>query len=168
MIKADFKKLEEIKNLFTTEPYTLLSKIQWEKSGRELSDCGRNILKEVERIRNDARKMRITFLKGRQELDQITFAFDEIAKNFDFFFDTSLRWIRSVIDGNVYEEHQILLKKGVESLVEHCRQAIDYLANIISFKRNDYWQYRNLSWIKAAVIIAIMTLIIVVINLIKS
>lgn len=165
MTEEEIKKLEFIKQNITDGTYCILQKPQWDKFGYDLSNIGSNLLKNIEQIRNDARKLKTTFFRGRKELDRLSLTYDEVAKNFDLFFDSSLKWLRSITDKNKYEEYEVLLRKGIEGLVEHCRQAIDYLGNIISFKRNDYWQYRNLSWIKAAGVTAIITLIIVIINL---
>jgi hypothetical protein len=37
--------------------------------------------------------------------------FDEIAKNFDLFFDAGMRWVQSIIEGNKYEDYQVFQRK---------------------------------------------------------
>lgn len=158
MTEEEIKKLEFIKQHIQEGTYRILSTSQWDKFAKELSNCGSKILKGIEETRDEAHKIRIALFSGKK-LKAITVKFDEVAKEFDLFFDSGMKWLRSVIDGGEYAEYQILDKKYVEELVEHCRQTMDYLGNIISSKRDEYRFFRLL-------ILSIVTVTIVLISLI--
>lgn len=162
MIEKQKKKLEHIKNYFREGTYDILSKIQWDEFSRDLSNCGANILKEIEQKRDEARKLEISFLFfcKRKQLVKLNSDYDEIAKDFDLFFDAGMRWLKSITESDKYAEYQVLQRKYFEGLLSHCRQALDYLGNLISSKRSDYHHYQILFWAVLAVSVAFISIIV--------
>jgi len=160
MIEEQRKKLEHIKNYFREGTYNILSKIQWDEFSRDLSNCGANFLKEIEQKRDETRKLEINFIffRKRKQLVKLNSDYDGIAKDFDLFFDAGMRWLRSIIEGDKYAEYQILQRKYFEGLLSHCRQALDYLGNLISSKRNNYCHYQMVFWAVLAVFIASLSI----------
>ena len=160
MVKEQREKLKRIKNYFGKGTYDILSKIQWDDFSRDLSNCGSSLLKEIEQERDDARTLQLSFFffRERRQLSKLGAEYDEVAKDFDLFFDAGMRWLMSIIDGNEYAEYQILQKRYVEGLLGHCRQGLDYLGNLISSKRNDYHHYQVLFWAVLAVFIAFLSI----------
>jgi len=154
--------LKFIKGELKEGVYHILPNPQWDKFSRDLSNCGSTILEDIEQKRDEVRRLKISlfFFLGQKQLNRLSLEYNEIAKNFDLFFDASMRWLKSITDGNKYEEYQILQKQYVENLVEHCRQASDYLGNIISAKRNDYYHYQALFFTVIAITIAVISLIV--------
>lgn len=159
------KNLEFIKENINEGTYFILPKDEWEKFAKNLSRAGAKLLREIEQERDDTRKLRISllFFRGRKHLNKLNSAYDEIAKNFDLFFDASMRWLKSVIEKNEYTNYQTLMKKYIEELGKHCHQASDYLGNLISSKRNDYYHYQALFLAVSAVFVAVISVIISII-----
>lgn len=162
MQEEQVKNLKFIKSKLIEGTYNILQKAQWDKFSRDLSNYGGTLLGEIEQKRDEVRKLKtpLLFFLGRKQLNKLSLEYNEIAINFDLFFDASMCWLKSIIDGNKYEEYQILSKQYVEKLVEHCRQASDYLGNLISAKRNDYYHYQALFFSVIAIVVAMVSLII--------
>jgi len=161
MIGDQIKKLKFIKDEIKESCYKILSKSQWDKFSRDLSNCGAALLKDIEQKRDDVLKLKVClffFLAGKQ-LNKLSLEYDEIIRNFNLFFDASMRWLKSITDGNKYEEYQVLTKQYVEGLAQHCRRVLDYLSSLISAKRNDYYHYQALFISVIAVVIAVVSLI---------
>jgi hypothetical protein len=160
MIEEQRKKLEHIKDYFREGTYNILSKIQWDEFSRDLSSCGASFLKEIEQKRDEVRKLEISFLflRKRRQLIKLNSDYDAIAKDFDLFFDAGMRWLRSIIEGDKYAEYQVLQRKYFEGLLSHCRQALDYLGNLISSKRKDYFHYQMIFWAVLAVFVASLSI----------
>jgi len=154
------QKLQFIKDKITEGTYQILSKTQWDEFAHDLSSIGADILKEIEQKRDKARNITVQFLffRVREKLKELEDEYNEIAKNYDRFFDASMRWLKSIIDGNKYEEYQTLMKKYIEGLIEHCRQASDYLGNLVSSMRNKYHHFQILFISLIAIVIATVSL----------
>lgn len=165
MTEEQRQKLEYIKDYITEGTYSILPKNQWDEFARDLSSCGASLLKEIEQKRECVRNLKISFFffYGRRQLGKLNSDYDQIAKNFDLFFDASMRWLKSIIEGNKYKESQILQRKYVENLVTHCCQASNYLGNLVSSNRNDYYHYQAIFLTVLAVSIAILSIIISII-----
>jgi hypothetical protein len=162
MTEEQIKKLEFIKEEIREGTYEILQKSQWDEFSRVLSSCGGTLLREIEQKRDEIRKLKVSlpFFLGRRQLNKLSLDYDGIAKNFDLFFDASMRWLKCIIDGNKYQNYQILMKKYVGTLVDHCCRASDYLGNLISTKRNEYYHYQILFLSVLAITIAMMALFI--------
>jgi len=102
--------------------------------------------------------MSLLFFRKTKQLDELDKEYDEIAKNFDLFFDASMRWTRSIVNKNEYEDYQLLQKKYIEGLTSHCLHAVEYLGNLIASRRNDY--YQTLFIALFAIIVAITSILI--------
>jgi hypothetical protein len=161
MLEEQVRKLKFIKGELREGTYNILQKAQWDEFSRELSNYGSTLLGDIEQKRDEIRKLKTPplFFLGQKQLNKLSLEYNEIAINVDLFFDASMRWLKSIIDGNKYEEYQILSKQYVEKLVEHCRQASDYLGNLISAKRSDYYHYQALFFSVMAIIVATVSLI---------
>jgi Cft2 family RNA processing exonuclease len=162
MTEDQIKKLKYIREYLIEGNYTILQKPQWNEFSKDLSNCGGNLLRDIEQKRDEVRKVKISpfsFFKGGQ-LKKLYSEYAEVARNFDLFFDSSMRFLKSIIDGNIYEEYQILTKNYVEKLVEHCHQASNYLGNLISAKRNDYYHYQALFYSVIAIVVSMVSLMI--------
>jgi len=146
MTEEQIKKLKFIKDEVKEGIYNILQKAQWDEFSRDLSNYGAVLLRDIEQKRDDVQGLKVSllFFLGRRQLSKLSSDYNEIAKNFDLFFDASMRWLKSITDGNKYEEYQTLTKNYVEKLVEHCHDASNYLRNLISTKRDDYYQYQAL------------------------
>jgi hypothetical protein len=162
MTEEQVKKLELIKNRLKEGTYNVLQRIQWDDFSIILSNYGGALLEDMEQERDEVRKLKTPFLffLGQKKLNKLSVEYNEITVNFDLFFDASMRWLKSIIDGNKYEEYQIFNKQYVEKLVEHNRQVSDYLGNLISAKRNECYHYQALFISVIAIIIAAGSLII--------
>lgn len=162
MIENQIKKLKLIKEQLREGAYNILQKTQWNEFSRDLSSIGGVLLKDIEQKRDETRNLKVSlfFFLGRRQLNRLNLEYSEIVKNFDLFFDTSMRWLESIIDGNRYEEYQIITKQYVEKLTEHCSQTSAYLAALISVKTNDYYHYQALFFSLIAIFIAIISVII--------
>lgn len=160
MMDEQIKKLKFIKDNLREGTYNILQKNQWDEFSRDLSNCGATLLRDIEQKRDEVRilKVSLLFFLGRRQLNKLNSKYNDIAKNFDLFFDAGMRWLKSITDGNKYEEYQILTKQYVEKLAEHCRQTSDYLGNLISAKRNDYYHYQALFLSVLAIVIAVISL----------
>jgi len=156
MTEEQIKKLEFIKEEIREGTYEILQKPQWDEFSRDLSKCGGTLLRDIEQKRDEVRKLKLSllFFFGRRQLNRLSLDYGEIAKNFDLFFDASMRWLKCIIDGNKYENYQILTKKYVEKLVDHCCRASDYLGNLISTKRGEYYHYQTVFLSGIAITIA--------------
>ena len=161
MREEQIKKLEFIKKEIREGRYEILQKSQWDEFSKELSSCGGTLLRDIEQKRDEVRKLKVSLLLffGRRQLNKLSLDYGEMAKNFDLFFDASMRWLKCIINGNKYENYQILTKKYVENLVDHCCRASDYLGNLVSTKRNEYYHYQALLLSVLAIIIAVIALI---------
>jgi hypothetical protein len=162
MTEEQVKKLELIKSRLREGTYSVLQRIQWDQFSTILSNYGGTLLEEIEQKRDEVRKLKtpLLFFLGQKKLNKLSMEYNEITIHFDLFFDASMRWLKSIIDGNKYEEYQILNKQYVEKLIEHSRQVSDYLGNLISAKRNEYYHYQALFISMIAIIIATVSLII--------
>lgn len=165
MTEKEKKQLESIKKQLVEGTYPILQKNQWDKFSRDLSNYGANLLKEIEHERNCIREFNLSFFffQGRKQLRKLDSDYEQVAKNFDLFFDASMRWLKSIINTNKYEEYQTLQRKYVESLTMHCCQALDYLGNLVSSKRNQYYHYQTLFLAVLAVFIGFLSIIISII-----
>jgi hypothetical protein len=162
MMEEQVKKLGIIKNRLKEGAYQVLPRSEWDGFSTDLSNYGGILLEDMERKRDEVRKLKtpLLFFLGQKNLNELTLEYNEITINFDLFFDVSMRWLKSVIDGNKYEEYQILNKQYVEKLVGHCRQVSDYLGNLISARRNEYYHYQALFISVLAIIIAAVSLVV--------
>jgi hypothetical protein len=162
MIEEQVKKLGIIKYRLKEGTYHVLPRGDWDGFSTILSNYGGILLEDMEQKRDEVRKLKtpLLFFLGQKKLNKLSLEYNEIAINFDLFFDASMRWLKSIIDGNKYQEYQILNKQYVEKLVDHCRQVSDYLGNLISAKRNEYYHYQALYISLLAIIIATVSLII--------
>jgi hypothetical protein len=106
MLEEQVKKLKFIKGELREGTYNILQKAQWDAFSRELSNYGGILLGDIEQKRDEIRKLKTPplFFLGRKQLKQLSLEYNEIAINFDLFFDASMRWLKSIIDGNKYEE----------------------------------------------------------------
>lgn len=162
MTEEQIKKLKFIKDNIREETYNILQKPQWDEFSRDLSNCGAALLRDIEQKRDEilGLKVSLLFFLGRSQLNMVSSEYNEIAKNFNLFFDASMRWLKSITDKNKYEEYQVLTRQYVEKLVEHCSQISNYLGNLISAKRNDHYHYQALFFSVIAISIAVISLVI--------
>lgn len=161
MREEQIKKLEFIKKEIREGGYEILQKSQWDEFSRELSSCGGALLRDIEQKRDEVRKLKVSllFFFGRKQLNKLSLDYGKIAKNFDLFFDASMRWLKCIIDGNKYENHQILTKRYVEELVAHCCRASDYLGNLVSARRREYYHYQTVFLSGIAITIAAISVV---------
>ncbi len=162
MTEQQIKKIRFIKDKLREGTYNILQKPQWDEFSRDLSNCGGTLLGDIEQKRDEVRGLKVSllFFLGRRQLNGLNSEYNEIAKNFDLFFDASMRWLKSITNENKYEEYQVLTKQYVEKLVNHCSRASDYLGSLVSAKRNDYYHYQALFLSVVAIVIAIVSLVI--------
>ncbi|MBA7529709.1 hypothetical protein ES705_21907 [subsurface metagenome] len=162
MTEEQIRKLKFIKEEIKGATYAILQKPEWDEFSRDLSSCGCALLRDIEQKRNEVRKLQVSllFFFGRRQLNKLSLDYGVIAKNFDLFFDASMRWLKCIINKNEYENYQILTKKYVEALVDHCCRASDYLGNLISTKRNEYYHYQTLFLSVVAITIAVTSVFI--------
>jgi len=156
------KKLENIKKEILEGTYRILQKPQWDEFANDLSNCGATLLKDIEKLRDKLHKIKIPlfFFRAKEQLDKFDSEYDTLAKNYDLFFDASMRWLKAIVDGNIYNERQQLTRRYVENLVDHCSKASDYLGNLITSNRNDYYRNQTLLLAITAIVIAIISIII--------
>jgi len=142
--------------------YTLLPANQWEEYANVLSNSGANILKDIEQLRDSTRDLKVPFLFFRlgKRLAKLEENYNKTAKQFDLFFDCSMRWIKTRIEQNRYLEHHRLVESYMQNLVNHCQKSIDYLSGLITSKRNQYHHYQILFISLIAILIAVLSLII--------
>ena len=162
MREEDKKYLELIKKELPLELYGILEKEKWDRFSKYIATSGSNLLKEIEKQRGRIRELKISLLFFRQakQLDELDKEYDEIAKNFDLFFDASMRWNRSIVNKNEYEDYQLLQKKYIEGLTSHCLRAVEYLGNLMSSRRNDYYHQQTFFIALSAIIVAITSILI--------
>lgn len=161
MTNDDRKKLEHIKNNIREGTYSILQEGQWDEFSEDLAGCGANLLKEIELKRADVREFRLSlpFFQMRGKIGKLNSDYEEVARNFDLFFDASMRWLKCIINRNEYKEYQTLQRTYVEKLTMHCSQALDYLGNLVSSKRNDYYHYQALLLSVLAILVASLAMI---------
>ncbi len=162
MTNEDRRKLEHMKNNILEGTYSILQEPQWDQFSRDLANCGANLLKEIELKRDKVREFKASLLlfHMRGKISKLNSDYEEVAKTFDLFFDASMRWLKCIINRNEYKEYQILQRKYVESLTIHCSQTLDYLGNLVSSKRNEYYHYQAVSLSLLAILIAVLAIII--------
>ncbi len=162
MRDEQIKKLKVIKDKIKEGDYSIFRQNVWDSIASDLSNCGATLLEDIERHRDEARRINLGYLFNFKfsKLDKLNSNYNEISRNYDIFFDASMRWIKSIIENNKYEEHQRLKKKYVEKLLDHCSQSVDNLGSIVSSKHNDYRYYQALSLSVIAIIIALISLVI--------
>ena len=162
MKKEDKINLELIKKELPLESYGIIEKEKWDRFSDCIAKSGSSLLKEIENKRGRIRKFKISLLFFRQakQLNELEREYDEIAENFDLFFDASMRWNRSIVNKNEYEDYQLLKKKYIEGLTSHCLHAVEYLGNLIASRRNDYYHHQTLFIALSAIIVAITSILI--------
>ena len=165
MTEDQVRELEYIKGYIPEGSYSILQPAQWDRFSKTLASCGATLVKEIESRRDLVRELKVPFLpfQFRKQLARMNADFDVTAKDFDLFYDASMRWLKSIINKNEYKEYQLLEKKYVENLTMHCCQALDYLANLVSSKRSDYYHYQALFLSVLAVFIAVLAIIVSII-----
>jgi len=156
------RELNSIRDQIMEGTYRILSKPQWDEDSRVLSNSGAALLNEIEQERDSVRKLKIPFLffRVRKRLVKLEEDYDEIAKHFDLFFDSGMRWLKTILEGNRYAEYQSLTKNYVAGLVEHCRKASDYLSDLISSKRNQYFHFQIVLIALVALFVAALSFIV--------
>ena len=158
--------LKAIKDHIKDSTYQILQKHQWDEFANNLSNAGAKILEEVQQQRDLVRNLKIPFVffRVRKTLIQLEDNYNRIAKHFDLFFDSSGRWLRAILDGNKYAEYQVLTRNHVTQLSEHCQSTVDYLNHLISSKRNQYHHFQILFISLIAIVIAVASLMISILN----
>ena len=162
MTEEERQKLEFIKKEIKEGDYSILQPNQWDKFSADLAGIGANLLKEIEVRREDARALKVPlfFFKVRERLTNLEVDYDVVAKDYDLFFDASMRFLKSIINRNEYKEYQILRKEYLKSLTEHCIKALEYVGNIVTTGRHDYYHYQILFVAALAILVAIISVII--------
>lgn len=160
MTEEQIKKLKFIRDEIKEGSYKILSIPMWDEFSRDLSNIGATLLNDLEQKRDCVLKLKVClfFFLTRKQLNKLGLEYNEITKNFNLFFDASMRWLKSITDGDKYEKYQILIKQYVEALSKHCSRVLDYLSSLISAKRNDYYHYQALFISVMAVVIAVLSL----------
>lgn len=153
-------KLKSVRDQITEGTYRILSKPQWDEYSQVLSNSGATLLDEIEQERDSIRNLKIPFFffRVRKRLLKLEENYNEIAKHFDLFFDSGMRWLKTILEGNRYVEYQSLTKNYVAGLAEHCRKASDYLSDLISSKRNQYCHFQIMFISLIALFIAVISL----------
>lgn len=162
MIEEERKKLEFIKEHILEGSYQILQPQQWDKFSYDLANCGAKILKELENARGKIResKVHLFFFLTKKALKHMEAHYDEVARDFDLFFDASMGWLKCVIEHDECKEAQALQRKYVEYLTNHSSRLLDYLSNSISSKRGDYYHYQALFLSVVAIFVAALSFII--------
>jgi len=152
-------KLSSINNSISNSSYAILQKQQWDMYSRDLANCGADLLNDIEHARSDIREIRVkfTFWGTRKKLNRSNTNYDILARDFDLFYDSSMKFLRSIINNNKYEEYQILQKQDIKSLTEHCIKSLEYLGNLLSSKRNEYYHLQALNVSILAILIALLS-----------
>lgn len=162
MTHEERKKLEFIKSDIKEGRYRILPCEQWDKFSRDLAGAGASLLRDIEEQRQTARALRVSlfFFTVKRRVMGLESSYGELAQDYDLFFDAGMRWLESITNHNEYREDQVLQKKYVESLLDHCSRALDHVGNVVYSKRNDYHHYQILCWAAIAVLVAIISVII--------
>ena len=105
MMDKNKDKLNNIKNAISDGSYSILQPQQWDTYSGDLANCGANLLKEIERLRNDIRELRVIFpfIKCKKSLSKANNDYGVLAQDFDLFYDSSMKFLRSIINNNQYE-----------------------------------------------------------------
>ena len=156
------KELAGIKERIKQSTYQILQPAQWNKDAEILANSGAKILKEIEQLRDSVRDLKIPFLffRVRKRLIELEENYNETAKHFDLFFDSSMRWLKAIIDKELYSDSQRLTKDHIAGLVNHCQKSIDYLGSLVVSKRNQYHHFQVMLVTLIAVLIAAVSLVI--------
>ena len=155
------KKLELINSNLKDGSYDILQPQKWDEYSRDLANCGVDIFRDIRNVKNCIRGISVKFFHWDtgKSIKKAINDFDVLVTEFDLFYDASMKFLRSIIDGNEYKEYQNLQKIYVEKLTDHCTKSVDYLGNIISSKRNEYYHFQVLNIASLALIIAFISLI---------
>ncbi len=162
MTEEERKKLEFIKECILEGSYQILQPQQWGKFSYDLANCGAKILKELENAREKIRELKVHlfFFLAKKALKHMEVHCDEVARDFDLFFDASMRWLKCIIEHNEYKESQVLQRKYVDNLTNHSSKLLEYLSNSISSKRRDYYHCQALFLSMVAIFVAALSVII--------
>jgi len=71
-----------------------------------------------------------------------------------------MRWLKAIIEKELYSDSQGLTKEHITGLVNHCQKSIDYLSSLITSKRNQYHHFQVMLITLIAVLIAVVSLVI--------
>jgi len=155
------KELAKIKDRLKQSTHQILQSSQWNKA-EVLANSGVKILKGIEELRDSVRDLKIPFLffRVRKRLIELEENYNETAKYFDLFFDSSMRWLKAIIEKELYSDSQGLTKEHITGLVNHCQKSIDYLSSLITSKRNQYHHFQVMLITLIAVLIAVVSLVI--------
>ena len=150
------KELTEIKSRLKQGTYQILQSVQWNKYAEVLANSGAKILREIEELRDSARDLKVPFLffQVRKRLIELEENYNEAAKHFDLFFDSSMWWLKTVLEYERYSTSQKLSKDYIAGLINHCQKSIDYLCGLVTSKRKQYHYFQSLFISLVAVIIA--------------
>jgi len=70
------------------------------------------------------------------------------------------QWLKAIIEKELYSDSQGLTKEHITGLVNHCQKSIDYLSSLITSKRNQYHHFQVMLITLIAVLIAVVSLVI--------
>ena len=162
MIDENRNKLRSIIEHISDGSYSILGPQQWDKFSRDLALCGANMQNEINQLRNKTRETKVffPFLKIRRTINTEINNYETLAKDFDLFYDSSMKFLRSIIENNEYQEYQILQKQYIEKLSDHCSKSIAYLGDLISSKRSEYYHFQTLNIAILAIFVAVFSLIV--------
>jgi hypothetical protein len=165
MTEEERRKLLFIKEKIPEGSYQILPPQQWDQFSHDLGDCGAKNLKELENARERIHELKVHlfFFLSKKTLTHMDANCDDVTRDFYLFFDASMRWLKSIINGNEYKESQILQRDYVEKLTDHCSRMLEHLNNSISSKRSDYYHYQALFWSMVAIFVAALSVIISII-----
>ena len=162
MTEEEREKLEFIKKNIREGSYQILQPQQWDAFSYDLANCGAKILKELENARGEIRELKVHlfFFLAKKALKHMEAHYDEVARDYDLFFDASMKWLKCIINRNEYEESQVLQRDYVENLTNHCSSVLEHLSNSISSKRSDYYHCQALFLSMVAIFVAAFSVII--------
>jgi hypothetical protein len=162
MTEQERKQLAFIKKDIPEGSYQILQPQKWDEFSYDLANCGASLLQEIEDIRDRSYGLKINlfFFCIKRQLIIIESDYDKVAEEFNLFFDASMRWLKCIIEHNEYKEAQLLQRKYIENLSNHCSKILDRLNNSVSSKRSDYYHYQALFLSMVAIFVAALSFII--------
>ena len=162
MKEQNIQKLKRIKGLIIEGVLPIAGQTEWDDCTTVLSNSGADLIDSIEESRKKIHDIRIAlfFPLSRDSMIDMDTAYHELLQDYELFFDVSMRFLKTIIDGDRCTDQQHNKKQYIRELLDHSRKAIDYITNLVSKKSTEYMHCQTLFVALVATIMAFSSVLI--------